>query len=57
MKERPVKQNNIFIKIFRFFYPKGGYIKNFNDGMAKGKQATFDSANKVMEKRNKNKKK
>jgi hypothetical protein len=35
--QKPNK-SNIFVKFFRFFYPKGGYNKNFQIGISTGKQ-------------------
>ena len=44
---------NIFNKIFRFFVPKGGYKKAFNDGIIVGKQTGSSAANKALEAYNK----
>lgn len=37
---------NILTKIFRFFFPKGGFMKNFYEGQALGKELIKKKKNK-----------
>lgn len=45
---------NFFVKIFRFFFPKGGFTKNFYAGQEIGKQLAKDKY-KQLESKKKNK--
>jgi hypothetical protein len=56
-QEPKQKKDNLCVKIFRFFFPKGGFKANLKKGKEIGKGIGEQAGTDVMDKLNKNKSK